>query len=483
MSPRARLAALVASAALALAACGEDADIAPPAPLADPVRVSGASPFAPGCNPAPQRGTLYLGAEVEPSLAVNPANPDHLVAVWQQDRWSNEGSDGLVAAASHDGGVTWTAPSPVPLSLCGGGAGRGGGYERASDPWVSFSADGGVVHQIGVSFDVSTGTGSQAILATRSSDGGLTWSDPVALATVASLDLGLDKPTLAADPAAPSRVYAVWDLVTGLTAPDPSVMTGPAWFSRSTDAGASWTAPAILYDPGADAQTISSQIVVLPGGALLNVLVRITSASAPTPLEEVVALRSPDLGDTWTAPVLVGTLLARGASDPKTGHPIRAGEVVPFAAVDPATGAVHVVWEDARFSGGVRDGIALSTSTDGGLTWSAPPTQVNGAPAVQAFRPAVAVGSSGAIAVTYYDFRNDIPADAAHTWTTFWLSTSTDGGATWRDAPQGGPFDIRAAPDVDGWFLGDYTGLVPRGGGFRALFGMSGASTDVFVSR
>ncbi|HEY6098436.1 MAG TPA: sialidase family protein, partial [Anaeromyxobacter sp.] len=185
---------------------------------------------------------------------------------------------------------------------------------------------------------------------------------------------------------------------------------------------------------------------------------------------------------TWSAPVQVGRLLARGATDPKTGHAVRAGEVVPFAAVDPATGTLHVVWQDARFSGGARDGIAHSTSTNGGLVWSAP-VQVNGAPGVQAFRPAVAVGDGGAIAVTYYDFRSDDALDSMHTWTTFWLATSTDGGATWRDVPVGGPFDLRSAPDVDGWFLGDYTGLVARRSGFVALFAMGGASTDVFASR
>jgi hypothetical protein len=201
--------------------------------------------------------------------------------------------------------------------------------------------------------------------------------------------------------------------------------------------------------------------------------------STPAPVYDVVAARSGDGGDGWSAPVLVAPLLARGASDPKTGHAIRAGEVVPSAAVD-AAGVVYVAWEDARFSGGARDGIALATSADGGRTWSAP-RQVNGAPAVEAFRPAIAAGPGG-LAVTYYDFRDDVPAEAHRTWTTFWRATSADGGATWRDEPLGGPFDLRLAPDAGGWFLGDYTGLAARGGGFAALFGMSQPSTDVFVS-
>ena len=64
-----------------------------------------------------------------------------------------------------------------------------------------------------------------------------------------------------------------------------------------------------------------------------------------------------------------------------------------------------------------------------------------------------------------------------------WLATSTDGGATWSETPQGGPFDLRTAPDADGWFLGDYTGLVAGRSGFVALFAVSGLSTDVFASR
>jgi hypothetical protein len=467
---------------LAAAACDrEETARATPNPLADPVRVSGASPFAAGCNPAVQGGVRYTGSEVEPSLTVNPVHPDHLVAAWQQDRWSSGGSDGLATATSLDGGATWTL-ALAPFSLCGGGnALRGGEFQRATDPWVSFSADGAIVHLIGLAFDATSGR--EAILVTRSANGGLGWNDPVTLASATDLDIALDKPTLTADPVDPQRVYAVWDRLTGITSPDQRVVTGPAWFSSSSDGGETWSQEKILYDPGSDAQTIASQIVVLPGGALVNVLVRITSMSTDHPLFQVVALRSEDQGTSWNVPgVVVSELRARGARDPKTPHAVRAGEVVPFTAVDPVTGQLYVVWEDARFSGGARDGIALSTSANGGLGWSVP-VQVNGAPSVEAFRPAVAVGSGGAVAVTYYDFRNDPAFDPDHTWTSFWRATSVDGGATWQDAPEGGPFDLRTAPDAEGWFLGDYTGLVASGDRFIALFGMGGASTDVFVSR
>ena len=72
-----------------------------------PVRASGPTPFATGCNGAPQSGTNYLNAEVEPYLAANPRDRHNLVAVWQQDRWSTGGSNGLLAKRSTDGGRSW----------------------------------------------------------------------------------------------------------------------------------------------------------------------------------------------------------------------------------------------------------------------------------------------------------------------------------------------------------------------------------------
>jgi hypothetical protein len=46
----------------------------------------------------------------------------------------------------------------------------------------------------------------------------------------------------------------------------------------------------------------------------------------------------------------------------------------PAAAIDPETGDLYVVWEDARFSG--SDETVITRSTDGGATWSTP-TRVN----------------------------------------------------------------------------------------------------------
>ena len=81
--------------------------------------VSGPSPFA-GCDISGQPGVNFLNSEVEPWVEVNPTNPDNIIAVWQQDRWSNGGARGLLTAVSHDGGDSWATTFPH-FSTCAGG--------------------------------------------------------------------------------------------------------------------------------------------------------------------------------------------------------------------------------------------------------------------------------------------------------------------------------------------------------------------------
>src|SRR5919201_3432306 len=102
--------------------------------------MSGPTPFPTGCEGTPQTGTNYPNAEVEPWMDDNPLNARNLIAVWQQDRWSDGGAHGLVTGVSEDAGRTWTRRTPPTFSRCAGGtAANGGDYARASAPWVSFA--------------------------------------------------------------------------------------------------------------------------------------------------------------------------------------------------------------------------------------------------------------------------------------------------------------------------------------------------------
>jgi hypothetical protein len=97
---------------------------------------AGNDPFA-GCT-AGTAGTNYPRSEVEPYASINPANPSNIVAVVQQDRWSNGGAHGLVAGVSTDRGSTWSVV-PLPFSACAANAPADLRYERAAPPGASPS--------------------------------------------------------------------------------------------------------------------------------------------------------------------------------------------------------------------------------------------------------------------------------------------------------------------------------------------------------
>ncbi len=431
------------------------------------VGASGRSGFAAGCDGVPATGNVYVNAEVEPFIAVNPTNPNNLIGVWQQDRWSNGGSRGLAGAHSFDGGGTWTRTSAAFSRCSGGHAGNGGDFERASDPWVTFAPDG-TAYQIALAFN-NRANGDSAILVSRSTDGGRAWSDPVTLRRDGAQSFN-DKESITADPFDARYVYAVWDRLTG--------NNGPAWFARTIDGGASWEPARVVYDPGANSQTINNQIVVLPDRTLVLFFTEIANVGAPDIRLRIV--RSGDQGATWSAPITIASQQSVGTVDPDTGTGIRDGSILGSIAAG-SNGMLAAAWQDARFSG-THDDIAFAQSTDGGLTWSAP-LRVNGgnvAPpssTAPALLPVVAIRDDGVFGVAYYDLRANTP-DVATLPTLYWLATSND-GLSWTERQLAGPFDFATAPLAGGrYFIGDYSSMVTIGTSFVPFFGRSTGDPD-----
>jgi hypothetical protein len=463
------------------------------------------SPFPAGCEGVPQSGTLYENAEVEPRVAVDPVNPLHIVGVFQQDRWSNGGAHGLVASRSFDGGATW-AESWAHFSICAGGnVANGGDFQRASDPWVSFSPNG-VVHQIALSFNDTNA--DNAILASRSTDSGATWSEPATLQreNTGSGSLFVDKESITADPFDSNFVYAVWDRSTfpsdrvNLTALAHTLaLRSQTVFARSKNGGLSWEpARAIFDEQRAISFTIGNQIAVVPTGGvptLVNAMFLFHGSGVQRSCCDVAVLRSTDRGDTWSSPIEVSDVDTVGVTDPDNGHAVRTEDIIPDIAAGLAPGRVYAVWQDGSFSGPPRGkehaGIAFSQSLDGGLTWS-PKIQINQAPATQAFTPSVAVAADGTVGVTYYDFRNNTAAPGLPT--DYWFvhchaatQDCSDPNNWSSDTHVAGPFDMETAPDAAGYFVGDYEGLARAGNSFVAFFAIANDGnlanrTDIFES-
>jgi len=227
---------------------------------------------------------------------------------------------------------------------------------------------------------------------------------------------------------------------------------GPALLSRTTDGGATWEPARIIFDSGANQQTIGNQIVVLPDGTLVDFFNLIRNQ--PPRFEFTLALiRSTDRGATWThgQPIRAARMFtkaafdpqATGVRDPDTGARVRTGDIIPEVAVDRSPksrgyGNLYAVWQDSRFSNNgdfsnldlLIDEVAFSRSTDGGLTWSTP-IKINLTPTNiplknrQAFTPAIRVAADGTLGVTYSIFATTHPIRRRSRPTSSWCIPTT----------------------------------------------------------
>jgi hypothetical protein len=442
------------------------------------VRVTGFSPFAAGCDRTGATGVVYPGAEVEPYVAIDPQNASHLIGVWQQDRWSDGGARGLRTGYSFDGGLTWSLAQAAFSRCTGGNGANGGDFARASDPWVTIGPDG-IAYQIAIAFNGGTFAdgSSSAVLASRSTDGGRTWSDPATLIRDGVSPFN-DKESITADPVTPGFAYATWDRLD-------QGGNGPAWFARTTNGGQSWEGARPIYDPGGRNQTLNNHIVVTTSAGAHTLYDFFTEFDVVgnLTLPHLAFVRSVDSGVNWSGAVSISDVRAVGTRDPQDPtRELRDGANLASFAAGP--GVLVGVWQDSRFSGGARDGVAFSRSIDGGTSWS-PPVQINGVPATQALLPAVAVRGDGTIGVFYYDMRNDT-ADSATLLVDAWLATSAD-GVNWSERHVAGSFDFNRAPTAEGGlYIGDYQGLAGASGEFVAFFAQTGADaanpTDIYAS-
>jgi len=443
MSPiRTALFAAVVTAAFAVAV---------PAQAQTTVTQISSDPFAPNSTPTAAHAT-----EVEPDTF---AFGSTVVSVFQTGRVFNGGSSDIGFATSHDGGATWThgfLPATTTAST------PTGPFFSVSDASVAFDARHGVwlTSWLGLHF---AGGGIVDVMTSRSTDGGLTWSNPIA---VAANGVFYDKNWSVCDntPTSPfyGHCYTEFDLV---NSKDLEQM------STSTDGGLTWGPPLATADT---IHGLGGQPVVQPNGRVVVPFEGLNHGQG------IRAFTSDDGGLTWNRSVRISTVASHDVPGLRTSP-------LPSAEIN-AAGVVYVAWQDNRFEpGGKANDIVLSSSADG-TTWSPLsriPIDAVGSN-VDHFIPGLAVdrttaGGRTALALTYYF---QAPAGCVGLSCTIQAAfvSSLDNGQTWS-APQtlSDPMQLGwIAPTSQGAMVGDYIStsfVAPRHavGVFAIGFPMNGS--------
>jgi hypothetical protein len=265
----------------------------------------------------------YPNTEIEPWITANPADPKDVLAGWQQDRWSDGGSRGLLAGLSRNGAASFTTVVPGRVSKC-----EGGPWIRTTDPWLDFSPNGTAyfTHLAIQTGELVTANGPNGVVVTRSTDGGRTWGRPITLIRDTNPQILNDKPSVTADPTKPAFAYATWDRIRDFTIPpgggepapgglDPATRASvgvdgtelarawaefmkrrsesgekaptqvlfdiPLYFARTTDGGKTWEKARKIFDPGPNEVANGAQIVVRPDGTLVDFFTHILPNGAP----------------------------------------------------------------------------------------------------------------------------------------------------------------------------------------------------------
>ncbi len=383
---------------------------------------------------------------VESSVAIDPVNRDRMIAVSYQTGFEKAPRTTGYIYVSHDGGRTWRN------ERAGNPLGRTQG-----DDVVTFAAPGVALHTYISFLGIRVPNPARAengIFVTRTDDGGVTWSNPVAAVDHANTVLPFeDKPWIAADG---DTVYIAWTRFDEYGITDPSCRTHIV-VARSADGGKTFAMLRPISDSPGNCidsdDTVEGAVPAIGVDGRVHVvwsgpkgLVHDSSADGTTWGEDRVVSNNPG---GWDIPI-PGITRHNG---------------MPVTMVDrgngPGRGTIYVNWIDERND---DPDVFVTKSTDHGATWSAP-VRVNTDPskngAVQFFTWMAVDPSDGSVNVLFYDRRG-----RAGTRSGLTLARSTDGGATFANYAVDIP-DFEVADKVT---FGDYLGVDARAGRVVGVF-------------
>jgi hypothetical protein len=373
-----------------------------------------------------------------------------IVSASQTGRFFDGGSSDACFATSTNSGSTWTSGCLPGITTFQGG----GIYNRVSDAAVAYDARHNVWMISTLAITDTSGVVGKAVLTSRSTDGGLTWGNPVTT-RLATGSANLDKNWIVCDNTAASAHYG-----NCYTEYDDNGASNRIHMSTSTNGGSSWT------DVTTTATGLGGQPVVRPNG---TVLVPYESNSG-----QIRSFRSTTGGSTWNSSVLVATIQDHAVAGSLRTEPL------PSAEIDSA-GTAYVVWQDCRFQSGCpANDIVMSKSTSE-TTWGAV-TRIT-SDGGDHFIPGIGVdatssGSTAKAAVTYYRYPT-ANCTAATCQLTVGFTSTINGGTSWAAPTQlAGPMTLSWTPNTSqGRMVGDYISTSISGGKAWPVIAIANAPT------
>ena len=434
--------------------------------------------------------TKLAGNQSEAAIAIDPLDPTHVVEFSNRERGA-----GMYVANSVDGGATWTVKSFARDDQFG---------KACCDPTLSWDAYGNLFMAW---LDIED---SGAIPVAISTDGGLTFrllkvlrpgppkrSEAIA-ATEARRDDGEgdggEKPGGGEKEREPSPK--------GSSVDQPTIVTGQGsvWLTWNNN-GIMQAAGAAVTGLG-QVGTFSKRedipktkgcsfgdIAIGPAGQVFEVCTKDKQGTNPT-VATIRAATDPDgLGPLgFTAAKAIGTTNVQ-QFDPILPQRSRTVDAESGLAWDtnqssPHFGRLYLMWTDEQPNKSSDTDVWLRSSDDAGVTWSTP-VRVNDVTTNAQFLPRIALDpTTGNLAFGWHDARNDLGDHGTgdtdgkvNTDAMYYVTFSTDGGATFAPAVAASAGVSNAKDAQNGIDFGDYSGLAFFGGVAMAAWSDNSNST------
>ena len=389
-------------------------------------------------------------AENEPTVAVNPHDPDVIAAGSNEYCLQTVGGDVWAGFyRSTDGGSTWSnslVPGyPGDATPAGSASPTTGVCNAAGDPTQSFDNDGRLFYGF-ICFNRAKPSNGNVYVATYERDGAdYTRTTRVVRGTPSVWGVFNDKVNLVVDQTSGPRsgtIYIGWVRYPGQAA------NNVLEVATSTDHGATFSKPVKVSQGHGEEQF--ADLAVGPDGSLY--VTWRTFAHQKSTSNDIWVAKSTDGAETFSSPQAIASSIA--AFDGEAFDPAGSCGDGPFvcasgltyprfatlSAVAADQSGVHVVWNERLASG--QSKVLVRNSADG-LVWPMPAAQLDTATGHQWF-PDIA-SANGTITAIFYDSRTD-PAYSpdrpsgntvagANSGNVVHIvaATSTDGGVTWSE--------------------------------------------------